>query len=120
MSEVKQYNSTSIPTISLTESARARILYCLNEKENLAGMRLSVKKTGCSGLSYVMDFVEQFVNDDVMVKLDQNYTLGIDKNSYPYLKGLSIDYVQQGLQKKFIYTNPNQKGQCGCGESFVV
>ena len=120
MSEVMQYNSSATPIISLTPAAQARVLRCLTEQSGSIGLRLSVKKTGCSGLSYVMDYVHEFAEDDVLISLNENYMLSIDKNSYIYLKGLTIDYTRQGLQQKFVFINPNQTGQCGCGESFTV
>ena len=120
MNDVMQYNSTSMPAISLTNTARDRVIHCLNKEAGSVGLRLSVTKTGCSGLSYVMDYVKDFKVDDILVLLNDQYKVAIDKNSYPYLKGLTIDYIKQGLQYKFVFTNPNQTGQCGCGESFTV
>ena len=105
--------------ISLTEAATKHIFSWLL-KENKAGVRFSVKKTGCSGLSYVVDYVVDVREADVMVPLNEQYTLYIDKGSYPYLKGMNVDYVTQGLNSRFVFSNPNQTGQCGCGESFTV
>lgn len=119
MSQVSQHVQDSQSTVELTPSATQHILTYL-EKENQKGIRLSVKKTGCSGLSYVIDYVEAPLQGDIVVPLENDYLICIDKKSYPYLKGLLIDYVKQGINYKFIFTNPNQTGQCGCGESFTV
>ena len=119
MNDVVQHVSSSGPDIILTETARRHVLgYLAKQKAN--GIRLSVKKTGCSGLSYVIDYVENPLADDLVLPLTDDYVICIDKKSYPYLKGITMDYVQQGLNHKFVFQNPNQTGQCGCGESFTV
>ncbi len=107
------------PSISLTAAAENRIVSYLSEHHH-QGLRLSVKKTGCSGLSYVLDYMKEALKDDLIIKLEQGFFVSLDKASYPYLNGVEIDYVQQGLGSKFIFNNPNQTGQCGCGESFTV
>ncbi len=120
MSEVLQHSSCSTPSIHLTESALQRFLKLLHEQANCSGVRLSVKKTGCSGLSYVIDYVKEPIASDINLPLAEPFCLYIDKVSYPYLNGMQIDYVKQGLNQKFVFNNPNQTGQCGCGESFTV
>lgn len=119
MSDVIHHQAASIEHVRLTAAATQRIVNYLSQKES-KGLRLSVKKTGCSGLSYVLDVVNQSQQDDLLVLLDQGFFIAIDKGSYPYLKGVELDYVQQGLNRKFVFNNPNQTGQCGCGESFTV
>ena len=120
MSEVvKHAKSENTQPVSLTESALQHIVAYL-QKEHHQGIRLSVKKTGCSGLSYVIDYVENYHEEDVVSPLNHDYFICIDKRSYPFLKGLQMDYVKQGLNYKFVFNNPNQTGQCGCGESFTV
>ncbi|KTD16452.1 HesB/IscA family protein [Legionella jordanis] len=120
MSEVMQHESDLSVGITLSESALTHILSYLGKQQNCQGVRLSVKKTGCSGLSYVVDYVQTAEVSDIVQSLDNNYYLYIDKASYPYLKGMHVDYVKQGFNSKFVFNNPNQKGQCGCGESFTV
>ncbi len=119
MSEVKQHVVSSAP-ITFSEMAIRHVLSYLAKQNESKGIRLSVKKTGCSGLSYVVDYVEAPLADDVVTPLNNSYLVCIDKKSYPYLKGMHVDYVKQGLNYKFIFNNPNQTGQCGCGESFTV
>lgn len=119
MSEVVKHSVNKFADCSLTDEARNRILSYLQEN-NYLGMRLSVKKVGCSGLSYVIEYVSAKTDSDITVIIKDPFFLSIDKKSYPYLKGVKIDYVKQGINSKFIYENPNQTGQCGCGESFTV
>ncbi|MBA2653109.1 MAG: iron-sulfur cluster assembly accessory protein [Tatlockia sp.] len=120
MSEVMQYTNDTKSGVVLSEAAMNHILSYLAKQEECKGIRFAVKKTGCSGLSYVVDFVSAPKDNDFVQILTVNYQLYIDKASYPYLKGMHIDYVKQGLNSKFIFDNPNQTGQCGCGESFTV
>ena len=120
MSEVMQHESSTAQTISMTEAAIGHILAYLGKQKDSRGVRLAVKKTGCSGLSYVVDYVKEPQANDVVQAFVGEYHIYIDRQSYPYLKGMRIDYVRQGLNHKFVFDNPNQKGQCGCGESFTV
>ena len=120
MSDVVQKVSSSTLAITFSEAATHHILSYLAKQVNSKGIRLSVKKTGCSGLSYVVDYVEAPSAEDIVLPFRNDYLICIDKASYPYLKGMHGDYVKQGLNYKFIFNNPNQTGQCGCGESFTV
>lgn len=119
MNEIMQHVSESNPNIKLSEEATRHVLSYLSKHHHI-GIRLAVKKTGCSGLSYVIDYVDEPADKDIVIPLATDYIICIDKSSYPYLKGMDIDYVKQGLNHKFIFKNPNQTGQCGCGESFTV
>jgi iron-sulfur cluster assembly accessory protein len=120
MAEVVQYRSHVGEQITLSEAAQRHILTYLNKVPHSMGVRFSVKKTGCSGFSYDVEYVESPKENDIAQPLSTRYQIFIDKNSYPYLKGMHVDYVQEGLNYKFVFSNPNQKGQCGCGESFSV
>ena len=120
MSDVMHYASHEIPAVCVTDAAKNRLLSYMTTQENCKAVRLSVKKTGCSGLSYVIDYVPVPMEQDIVSQLTDDCLICIDKSSYPYLKGIQIDYVKQGLNHKFIFNNPNQTGQCGCGESFTV
>lgn len=120
MSETIQHVASSAPTVTFSETATHHVLSYLAKQNDSKGIRLSVKKTGCSGLSYVVDYVEAPLTDDIVLPLTKDYLICIDKKSYPYLKGMHVDYVKQGLNYKFVFNNPNQTGQCGCGESFTV
>jgi iron-sulfur cluster assembly protein len=120
MSEVMQHSNNSNGTITFSEDATRHVLAYIAKEKDCTGIRLSVKKTGCSGLSYVVDYVKAPLANDIIFPLANNYVVCVDKGSYPYLKGMHVDYVKQGLNYKFTFDNPNQTGQCGCGESFTV
>ncbi|KTD48800.1 Fe-S cluster assembly protein [Legionella rubrilucens] len=120
MSGVVQYEASSETGVNLSETAKNHVLSYLGRQPNCCGIRFSVKKTGCSGLAYVVDYVETPQSGDIVLPLTDQYQIYIDKGSYPYLKGMAIDYVKQGLNAKFVFNNPNQTGACGCGESFTV
>lgn len=105
--------------VQVTPAAQQRIVDYLSAHD-CQTLRLSVKKTGCSGLAYVIDYVQAPHPDDLIFPLAVQYVICVDKASYPYLQGLTMDYVKQGIQSKFVFENPNQTGACGCGESFSV
>ena len=117
--EVKQFKS-EVTGVILTERARNHVANYLMKRGKGLGLRLSVSTTGCSGLSYVVDYVDEVNESDLCFDFDNNYKIYIAKEAYPYLKGVEIDYVKQGLNHKFVFKNPNQTGECGCGESFTV
>lgn len=118
MNDVMYHRSETDSSIQLTEAAKRHVLQYLQKQGGRKGIRLSIKKTGCSGMSYVIDYVDS-AESDIVVSIPE-FLVCIDKSSYPYLKGLAIDYVKQGLNGKFVFTNPNETGQCGCGESFTI
>jgi iron-sulfur cluster assembly protein len=117
---VELHTAVNSPSIILTDDATRHVVSYLKKHETSCGIRLSVKKTGCSGLSYVVDYVDAPLPEDITMQLDHDYLICVDKSSFPYLKGMQVDYVKQGLNSKFVFDNPNQTGQCGCGESFTV
>lgn len=119
MTDVQHHRNEFVEKIELSDKALAHVLTYL-KKQAVKGLRLSVKKTGCSGLSYVLDYVDVPLEGDIVQPLAEDYVICVDKKSYPFLKGMQIDYVKQGLNFKFTFENPNQTGQCGCGESFTV
>lgn len=121
MGDVIKYSSRDLPGIVLTDAAKQHIVSYLLKNTSSRGVRFSLKKSGCSGLSYVIDYIEEPLVDDLIFPiLDNDYLVCVDKRSYPNLKGIEIDYVKQGLNYKFVFNNPNQTGACGCGESFTV
>lgn len=114
------HSSNIKPEINFTDSAVKHLLSYLAKNSEHKGIRLSVKKTGCSGLSYVVDYIQNPIEGDMVMPLTGDYLVCVDKASYPFLKDMQVDYVKQGLNSKFVFNNPNQTGQCGCGESFTV
>lgn len=105
--------------ISLTPSAANRVRSYLAQRGKGVGLRVGVKKTGCNGYAYVVDYADEITADDVVFE-DQEVKLVIDSKSLGLIDGTEVDFVKQGLGETFKFRNPNVKGECGCGESFSV
>lgn len=105
-------------TISLTDSAARRIAAYL-EREGGAGLRLGVRRTGCSGWAYVVDLAGEVCDSDEVFE-DHGVRIVVDREALPLLAGTQVDYVQHGLNHTFEFHNPNVTDECGCGESFAV
>ncbi len=105
--------------ITLSNKAAQRVVDFLNNRGSGIGIRLSVQTTGCSGLGYNMEFVDE-ANEDDMVFEDNNVKIIVDPKSLIYLDGTEVDFVKEGLNEGFEFNNPNAKAECGCGESFTV
>lgn len=103
--------------ISLTSRAAGHFSTILQGKPQVAGVRVGVKSSGCSGLSYVLGFAETVMPEDVVFE-ELGIPVVVDTKSLQYLTGMEIDYVQEGLNSFLKFNNPNQKSACGCGESF--
>ena len=106
-------------SITLTEKAAQRVRTFLENRGKGIGLRLGVKTSGCSGLGYVLEFVD-VLNDDDLVFEQHGVKVVVDPKSLVYLDGIELDYVKEGLNEGFKYNNPNVKESCGCGESFHV
>ena len=105
--------------ITLTERAAEKIKKQLGRRGQGLGIRIGVKTTGCSGLAYVLEYVDNY--NDTDVKIDCNgCSIFVDPKSCPYLQGMTIDFVRNGLNEGFEFKNPNERDRCGCGESFRV
>ena len=110
----------SLPmSISLTSAAADRVRSFLGRRGHGVGLRLSVKKTGCSGFAYVVNYADEIAADDVVFE-DQGVKVIVDRDSLGYIDSTEVDFVKQGLNEAFRFRNPNVKGECGCGESFTV
>ncbi|ABR74236.1 iron-sulfur cluster assembly protein IscA [Actinobacillus succinogenes] len=105
--------------ITLSETALNRVRTFLQNRGSGIGLRLGVKTSGCSGLAYVLEFVDQLSDEDQIFQQD-DVKIIVDKKSLVYLDGTQLDFVKEGLNEGFKFTNPNIKDQCGCGESFSV
>jgi iron-sulfur cluster assembly protein len=105
--------------ITVTEAAAKKVKQNLARRGSGVGIRIGVRTTGCSGLAYVLEYVDG-VNDEDTVFTSQNVTVVVDAKSLPILGNLDIDYVRQGLNEGFEFTNPSEKDRCGCGESFRI
>ncbi len=106
-------------SISLTESAANRVRSFLASRGRGIGLRLGVRKTGCSGFAYVINYADEAQPGDVMFE-DRGVKVFVDPGSLSLLDGTTVDFVKQGLNEAFKFRNPNVKGECGCGESFSV
>jgi iron-sulfur cluster assembly protein len=106
--------------VIITETAATRIKHLIETRgQPSKGIRLGVNAKGCSGLKYEIDFADNIEPLDEVVE-DQGVTVVIDNTSLMYLIGTKIDWVRTGFDESFKFTNPNSKGECGCGESFRV
>ena len=105
--------------VSLTEKAAEHIVGYLENRGSGVGVRLAVKTTGCSGLMYVLEPVDEVQPEDRKFS-SQGIDVYIDPKSLVYVDGTEMDYVKQGLNEGFEFKNPNVSGECGCGESFTV
>jgi iron-sulfur cluster assembly protein len=105
--------------ITLTESAAQRVRDYLQRRGDGLGLRLGVKKTGCSGFAYVVNYADE-IGDADQVFEDRAVKIVVDSESLPYIDGTVVDFVKDGLNEAFRFRNPNVKGECGCGESFNV
>lgn len=105
--------------IHLTENAAQHIRDFLANRGKGEGIRVGVKTSGCSGLAYVLEFVDDINPHDETFE-HFGVKIFVDPKSLVYLNGLEMDYVKNGLNEGFEFNNPNKKGECGCGESFTV
>lgn len=105
--------------ITVTETAAQKIKQHIEKRGKGLGIRVGVKTTGCSGLAYVLEFVDNPTQTDIEIKSSE-CSIYVDPKSVPYLEGLTMDYQKKGLNEGFEFINPNEKDRCGCGESFTV
>ncbi|KJY94694.1 iron-sulfur cluster assembly protein IscA [Pseudoalteromonas ruthenica] len=105
--------------ITLTDSAADRVKSFLANRGKGIGLRVGIKTTGCSGLAYVLEFADELSEGDQTFE-DKGVTLIIDAKSLVYIDGTELDFTKEGLNEGFKFNNPNQSGECGCGESFTV
>ncbi|GAA5214500.1 iron-sulfur cluster assembly protein IscA [Corallincola platygyrae] len=105
--------------ITMTDAAAQRVSSFLENRGKGVGLRLGVKTTGCSGLAYVLEFVDELEEGDEVFE-EKGISIIVDKKSLVYLDGTQLDFVKEGLNEGFEFKNPNVKDECGCGESFTV
>ncbi|MBI5460621.1 MAG: iron-sulfur cluster assembly protein IscA [Gammaproteobacteria bacterium] len=105
--------------ITLTTTAAERVQKFLANRGKGIGLRLGVKTTGCSGMAYVLEFVDSVEPDDEVFE-SHGVKVIINPKSLVYLDGTELDYGKEGLNEGFKFNNPNVKDTCGCGESFNV
>jgi iron-sulfur cluster assembly protein len=105
--------------ISLTPAAAERVRSFLASRGRGVGLRLGVKKTGCSGFAYVVNYADEVSAQDEVFE-ESGVKVIVDRESLKLVDGTQIDFVRQGLNEAFKFRNPNVRGECGCGESFNV
>lgn len=105
--------------ITITQRAAEHISRHLEKRGHGVGLRLGVRLTGCSGMAYKVDYVDDVNPDDQLVE-QHGVKVYIDPKSLPFLNGTQVDYAREGLSEGFRFNNPNEKATCGCGESFTV
>ncbi|MCH7822777.1 MAG: iron-sulfur cluster assembly accessory protein [Proteobacteria bacterium] len=105
--------------ISLTESAAERVHQYLEARGEGIGLRLGITETGCSGYSYLINFVDEIKTDDIVFE-DRGIKIVVDAEALKLIDGTEVDFVKNGLNEAFSFKNPNITGECGCGESFTI
>lgn len=105
--------------LSLTQPAAERVKTYLDARGSGIGLRVGVKKTGCNGFAYIVNYAEQAEDNDEIFE-DRGVKLVVDRKSLALIDGTEIDFVKDGLNEAFRFRNPNVSGECGCGESFSV
>ena len=105
--------------IQATDTATRKIVENLKRRGRGLGIRLGVRTTGCSGLAYVLEYIDQVDADDMAFDM-KDFVVVVDPKSMTYLQDVEIDYVRQGHNEGFEFRNPQEKDRCGCGESFRV
>ena len=105
--------------VKLTEAAAERMKVIIAERgKPAAGIRLTVSSKGCSGMSYNLDYADEKISTDEIVQ-HRGITLFVDPKAVMFILGSEIDFVKDKLQSRFVFNNPQEKGRCGCGESFA-
>ena len=105
--------------IVLTEKAANKVKQTLAKRGKGLGIRIGVKTTGCSGLAYVLEYVDTVQQEDIQIDC-HGCSLFVDPKSCAYMQGMTVDFVRNGLNEGFDFSNPNERDRCGCGESFRV
>jgi iron-sulfur cluster assembly protein len=105
--------------ISVTEIAANKIIANLTRRGQGMGIRLGVRTTGCSGLAYVLEYIDAVNPEDIAFEQD-GFVVVVDPKSAVYLENVEVDYVRQGLNEGFEFNNSQEKDRCGCGESFRI
>jgi len=105
--------------VSLTHNAAERVRTFLEQRGHGLGLRVGIKKTGCNGYAYIIEYADSVDADDEIFD-EQGVKVIVDRKSLELIDGTEVDFVKQGLNEAFKFRNPNVKGECGCGESFSV
>jgi iron-sulfur cluster assembly protein len=106
-------------TIKLTEKAATHISHYIKQRGRGIGLRFGVRTTGCSGLAYKLEYVDERNDEDVVFE-SHGINIFVNSKSLPYINGTELDFTREGLSEGFRFYNPNVKDECGCGESFRI
>jgi len=106
-------------SVSLTDNAAKYIEKQLADRGHGSGIRIGIKPSGCSGFSYVLEYVDTPAEHDYKFT-SEGVSIFIDPKSLAILDGTELDFVRKGINQGFVFNNPNEKARCGCGESFTL
>lgn len=106
--------------ITMTPAAVDHVSRFLEKRGSGFGIRVGVRTSGCSGMAYVLEFVDAKEPEDQVFEMSDNVNIVVDPKSLTYLDGTELDFVKEGLNEGFKFNNPNVSSECGCGESFNV
>jgi len=107
--------------ITVTDTASKKIQQQLKRRGKGVGIRIGVRTTGCSGLAYTLEYVDEYTAEVGVTNFGhQEFILLVDAKSLVYMDGLTMDWVRNGLNEGFDFINPNERDRCGCGESFRI
>jgi iron-sulfur cluster assembly protein len=106
-------------SVSLTESAARQIKKQLEKRGNGVGLKLGIRKSGCSGYAYALDYADELKQGDTVFE-KFGVKVIVQECDLPFVDGIELDYRREGINEAFQFNNPNVKGTCGCGESFSV
>ncbi|MEH6628262.1 MAG: iron-sulfur cluster assembly protein IscA [Motiliproteus sp.] len=105
--------------ITMTDAAHDHVSKFLSNRGTGTGIRVAVRTTGCSGMGYVLEFADKVEAEDEVFDF-KGISIIVDPKSLLYLDGTELDFVKEGLNEGFKFSNPNARSECGCGESFSV
>jgi iron-sulfur cluster assembly protein len=105
--------------ISLTPLAAEKVKTNIERRGRGYGIKVGVKTTGCSGLAYVLEYVDDPAKEDLSF-VSEGVHVFVDPKALPYIEGMTMDWVKNGLNEGFDFKNPQERDRCGCGESFRV
>ncbi len=117
---IEEFDPNNEVLLTVTPAATKHFLKCISDHEDALGIQLTVKKTGCSGLSYVTQVVSKAPKNHELIELDGIHYY-MDEKAKPFLKGMVLDFMKKDLGlSQLVYHNPNESARCGCGESFTI
>jgi iron-sulfur cluster assembly protein len=108
------------PILTISDAAVKKMQELMEKKPKCLGIKVKVKSGGCSGLSYAIEYAETVGSFDEKISTPQGIDVYIDPKAIMYLIGTKMDYIEEQFKSGFVFTNPNEKGKCGCGQSFHV